>query len=67
MAKKCQIGRTLGGPIDVAAEKGGINAGVQGHTGAKGAIRDRAEAESRTKLKQSRDAFNLSNGWKDCV
>jgi hypothetical protein len=49
MAKNSQIERTLGGPIDVAAEEGGISVGVQGRTGVKGAIRDRAEAEARTK------------------
>jgi hypothetical protein len=59
--------RTLGGPIDVAAEEGGIGVGVQGCTGVKGVIRHRAEAEARTKRKQSRDAFNLSNGRKDRV
>jgi hypothetical protein len=67
MTKKSHIERTLGGPIDVAAEEGGISVGAQGHTGVKGAIRHRAEAEARTKLKQSLDAFNLSNRWKDRV
>jgi hypothetical protein len=57
----------LSGPTDVAAEEGGIGVGVEGRRGVKGVIRHRAEAEARTKLKQSRDAFNLSNGWKDRV
>jgi hypothetical protein len=38
MAKNSQIERTLGGPIDVAAEERGIGVGVEGRTGVKGAI-----------------------------
>jgi hypothetical protein len=59
-AKNAQIEKMLGGPTDVAAEEGGIGVGVQGRTGVKGVIRDRAEAEARTKQKRSRDASDLA-------
>jgi hypothetical protein len=51
----------LGGPTDVAAEEEGIGVGVQGRTGVKGVMRDRVEADARTKQEQSRDASQRAN------
>jgi hypothetical protein len=50
----------LGGLINVAVDQASIGVGVQGRVGVKGVIRDRTEVEARTKLKQSRDPFDLS-------
>jgi hypothetical protein len=58
-SKNAQIERMLGGLTDVTAREGGIGVGVQEHTGMKGVIRDRAEAESRTKQEQSWDLSDL--------
>jgi hypothetical protein len=51
----------LRGPTDIAAQEEGIGVGVQGRTGVKGVMRDRAEADARMKQEQSRDACKRTN------
>jgi hypothetical protein len=60
VAKNAAIEKMLGSAVDTGEADGGIGVGVQGRTGVKGVIRDRAEAQSRERKKHARDVRTLN-------